>query len=149
MRRYTEILPWHNHAKNCNLKHTTDTNTYLELQLLAATMGAPDVAEIDSPPRITALAHRMGLTPGFALGLTVLDPHDNMPWNFNIEANRKRAMHLPKNQKPMLLIGSPMCKAFSVLNNLNRENMGETKWNALMQNGIMHLIFASNYTANN
>ena len=38
-----------------------------------------DVSEIFSPPRVTAMATRMGLKPGFALVLTVVDPDDGKP----------------------------------------------------------------------
>ena len=40
------------------------------------------VSEIYSPPRVSALARRMGLRKGFALDLTVVGPDDGRPWDF-------------------------------------------------------------------
>ena len=81
------------------------------------------VAEIYSPPRVTAKASQFGLTPGFALDLTVNDPVDDKPWDFTDPAKRERARKLRRDTKPMLLIGSPMCKAFSTLQQLNYPKM--------------------------
>ena len=39
----------------------------------------------------------------------------------------------------MLLIGSPMCRAFSALNKLNRQTMGEEKWARMIEHGLTHL----------
>ncbi len=46
------------------------------------------VAEVFSPPRITAMLQRhpsLKLTPGFALDLTMNYPDDGMPWDFNLK----------------------------------------------------------------
>ncbi len=37
------------------------------------------VSEICTVPRVTALAGSLGLSPGFALDMTVVDPHDGQP----------------------------------------------------------------------
>ena len=73
-----------------------------------------DVAEIYSQPRVTREAQYMGLTPGFALDLTTCDD-DGRPWDFADPEMRQRARHKLKQTKPRLLIGSPMCRAFSSL----------------------------------
>ena len=73
-----------------------------------------DVAsEIYSPPRIAALARSLGLSPGFALDITVIDPEDGQPWNFDVAAKREKAERGVRQEKSLLLIGSPMCRAFS------------------------------------
>ena len=41
------------------------------------------MAEIYSPPRVTAWASTMRLVPGLAMALTRNDPDDGMPWDFN------------------------------------------------------------------
>ena len=81
------------------------------------------VSEIYSPPRVTAEIRRgrwKHLAPGVALDLTVVDPLDGQPWNFDSAEKRERARRLLREQKPLLLIGSPMCTAFSTWQALNR-----------------------------
>ena len=85
------------------------------------------VSEIYSPPRVTALAKQYGLKEGFALDLSVCD-EDGNPWDFDVPEMRERAKALVREMKPSLLIGSPMCTAFSVLQFLNRERLGEKEW---------------------
>ena len=80
------------------------------------------VAEIYSAPRVTDMARRrsrIGIVPGLALDLTVKD-EDGKPWDFNDPAQRRKAEALINEQKPLLLIGSPMCTAFSNIQNLNK-----------------------------
>ena len=72
-----------------------------------------DVAEIYSPPRATARASQFGLTPGFALDLSVNDPDDGMPWDFDEKAKRDKARRLLQEQRPQFIIGSPASTAFS------------------------------------
>lgn len=73
------------------------------------------VSEVYSPPRVSDLARRMpryGLAPGFALDLTTTDDN-GVPWDFTKKSHRDRAEALLEEQRPMLLIGSPVCTAFS------------------------------------
>ena len=51
------------------------------------------VSEIYSPPRITKMLSclpSLKLLPGYAFDITVDDPEDQMPWDFNLEANEVR-----------------------------------------------------------
>ncbi len=80
------------------------------------------VSEIYSPPRVTdelKQRPRRHLMPGFALDLTVLDPEDGEPWDFCRPEKREKARRLRRHQRPYLLIGSPMCTAFSTWQALN------------------------------
>ena len=80
------------------------------------------VAEVYSPPRITAAAKLMPelrCIPSFALDLTTRD-EDGKPWDFSVYANRERARRMVMEMKPMLLVGSPMCTAFSAWQHINR-----------------------------
>ena len=104
--------------------------------------GQVDVSEVYSPPRVVPLAEKCGLSPGFSLDLSILDPDDGKPWDFNSRAKRTKVMKIIKELEPQLLIGSPMCTAFSILQNINRERMGEAKWAKIMQYGKRHLQFA-------
>ena len=80
------------------------------------------VAEVFSPPRVVQMVKAMPslrLIPGFSLDLTTVDEFDGLPWDFNDPAKRKRALDLVDHQKPMLVVGSPACKAHSSWQNLN------------------------------
>ena len=74
------------------------------------------VSEIYSPPRVTkeikqGRYHSLAL--GFAFDITVDDPEDGQPWDFSVRSKREKAHRLLRDQKPILLIGSPMCTQFS------------------------------------
>ena len=43
------------------------------------------------------------------------DDETGQPYDFSIRAQRTKAETLPNEQQPMLLIGSPMCPAFSAI----------------------------------
>ena len=80
--------------------------------------GAHDVSEVYSPPRVTAMAERMGLDPGWSLDLTVAD-EDGLAWDFSTQAKRAKALKKQVRQdKPFMLITSPMCGPFSALQSL-------------------------------
>lgn len=55
--------------------------------------------------------------PGLALDLTTVDQHGR-PWDFDCPEQRARVWDIVVVQKPQLLIGSPMCTAFSAWQNL-------------------------------
>ncbi len=79
------------------------------------------MAEVYSPPRVTAAAKllpELKLIPGFALDLTTNDV-DGRAWNFAEKEMRERAMAKLKAEEPQLLVGSPMCTAFSQLQAIN------------------------------
>ena len=69
-----------------------------------------DIAEMYSPPRVTAEGKRFGLKPGEAMDLST-------GWDFRKADHREKAMKYIKEKKPRLVIGSPMCTMFSVLQN--------------------------------
>ena len=79
------------------------------------------VSEIYSPPRVTAAATllpSLRCIPGFALDLTTSDA-DWKPWDFDILENRIRAKRLVEEQRPALLICTPMCTACSAWQRIN------------------------------
>ena len=79
------------------------------------------IAEVYSPPRVTAAANRLpkyGMQPGLSLDITVND-ETGLPYDFSIKAQRTKAEALIAEQQPMLLIGSPMCTAFSAIQAIN------------------------------
>ncbi len=79
------------------------------------------VSEVYSPPRVTKLMRELKskyLVPGFAFDLTVPD-EDGTPWDFSDPSKREKARRKLREQKPYVLIGSPMCKEFSTWQRLN------------------------------
>ena len=71
-----------------------------------------DIAEVYSPPRVTARASKWGLQAGEAMDLTT-------GWDFTRPEDRARAWRYLEEKKPKLLIGSPMCTMFCRLQNLS------------------------------
>ena len=71
------------------------------------------VAEVYSPPRITQIAEKIGLNPWWSLDLTVDDPEDGQPWDFAQADKRERTRQLLSRQRPLFLIRSVMCIAWS------------------------------------
>ena len=81
------------------------------------------VSEIYSPPRVTAAAKllpELKLIPGFALDLTVADT-DGRLWDFDDVVMRDRVRKRLLDERPMLLVGSPMCTAFSTWQRINNK----------------------------
>ena len=68
------------------------------------------VCEVYSPPRVVPHAERQGFQPGWSLDLTTPTP-EGLPWDFSLLSRRAEARKLVQEQKPLLLIGSPMCAA--------------------------------------
>ena len=99
------------------------------------------VSEVWSPPRVTKLASKFGLSPGFAYDL-VSNDEDGNPWDFDKHEQRAKCLTHVMDQKPQFLIGSPMCTAFSALQGLNKWRMDPAKWDALMEKGLRHMRFA-------
>ena len=59
------------------------------------------------------------LSPGLDLDLTVNDPKGGRPWDFSLLAKNMKARKVLQEAKPILLIGSPRCTAFSRRQRLN------------------------------
>ena len=54
-----------------------------------------------------------------AVDLTTNDLDTGMIWDLSLKSNRDNARDFIKKTKPILLIGSPMCTAFSAWQRLN------------------------------
>ena len=83
------------------------------------------------------------LIPGMALDLTCIDPDDNLPCDFNVKEKREKALRLIRQQKPMLLIGSPMCTAWSTWQFLNDVNRTPEERLRLKVEARLHLEFVA------
>ena len=95
-------------------------------------MNAIHVAEMYSPPRLTADAPAMGLTGGFAMDLET-------GWELSDHDQWARAKEELEEQRPKLLVGSPPCDPWSALQNFNFPKMNEEKIAAIQERGELHL----------
>ena len=71
-----------------------------------------DITEVYSPERVNKTAAKYGLKPGSSLDLT-------NGWDFNKREHRRQAWKKIMQEEPELLIGSPPCTMFSILQQLN------------------------------
>ena len=100
----------------------------------------PEVAEVYSPPRIAAQGESQGMKGGWSLDLTTVNDAGER-WDFNDPKKRAQAKKLVQERKPRMLIGSPMCTAFSALQTLNRGAYSQGEWNEWVRQAIIHLDF--------
>ena len=82
----------------------------------------------------------MRCLPGFALDLSTVDEHGR-PWDFDIEENRQRAKQMVLEQKPGLLIGTPMCTAFSAWQRINNQRRDPNVVCREYERALTHLSF--------
>ena len=80
--------------------------------------GRVHVAEIYSPPRVTAEARNLCLIPGFALDMQV-EKTTGVPWNFGLAEHRDEARMLLGTQRPRLCTGSPECRIWNALQHVS------------------------------
>jgi len=77
-----------------------------------------DVVEAFSPPRITLRARDRGMQGGWALDWMVKDPITGVSWDLRQESTQRKAMSMLRRDKPSLLVCSPPCTLFSLLQQL-------------------------------
>ena len=96
-----------------------ELNSLQDVQKLSKALGYDHhVSEIYNPSRFTKLSRCMGLHPGYALDLTVRRANGDY-WDFTRVADRLEAKELLMTDRPLLLVGSPVCTAFSSLMKMN------------------------------
>ena len=101
------------------------------------------IAEFYSPPRISALARELpgyNIAPGLALDLTTHDSQGR-PWDFSKAEMRAEAERLFDEQQPTLLVGTPMCTAFSTWQFINNTKRDPTIVAAELAAGRLHLAW--------
>ena len=72
------------------------------------------VAEVYSPPRVAANAHKFGLIPGTSVDITVND-ENGQPWDLTQKRDRSWALKRLREQKRRWVRAAPPCTAFAVL----------------------------------
>ena len=108
-------------------------------RILSSVILGVDITEVFSPDRVTLVARKFGLVPGSSFDLT-----DG--WDFDIEEHRQLAWKKIKSECPNLLIGSPPCTMFSLLQELNIAVHGhKPEWRAKFEKAkakaIRHIEF--------
>ena len=101
------------------------------------------LSEIYSPERVTAAAKLLpglGIAPGFALDVTRCNDKGE-PWDFDIAARREEALAKVESEKPMMLVGSPMCTAFCAWQKLNEHKKDPERAKAEWAKAMVHLKF--------
>ena len=78
--------------------------------------------------------------PGFALDLTTNDA-DGAAWDFDNLEMRQRALDRVRREKPLLLVGSPMCTAFPTWQYINQSRRDPAIVEAEKRRAVMHLEF--------
>lgn len=103
-------------------------------------VGHVDVSEVFSLPRVAAMATNMGLQAGTSMDITTTDDNGE-PWNFSIKRMRDKAEARVKTEKPLLLVGSPVCTMFSQLMNVDKAKMDPLEYQARLREARIHLQF--------
>ena len=115
---------------------TTSVNALeLELAMSAADRLCADavaIAEAYSPERFKQRAGAFGLQAGVALDLRT-------GWDLSLPKQQEAAREALKRESPYLLVLSPLCVAFSTLQNLNKNS---ARYESLLATGRMHLEYA-------
>ena len=89
-----------------------DTLSSSDLSVLDQIVERVDIMEIHSPKRVAELAVKFGLVAGACLDLTT-------GYDFDSREDQERAWNIVRTDKPALLIGSPPCTYFSMLQELH------------------------------
>ena len=102
------------------------------------------VSDVYSAARVTASAIRhkgLGIESGLALDLTTTD-EDGKPWDFSDAFQRKQAETMIDEQVPTLLIGTPMCAAFSLIQHISkaRRNPEDIVQEILAMKGVLRVV---------
>lgn len=103
-----------------------------------------EVAETYSPPRVAAMAREMGFRAGWSLDLTTCDD-DGREWDFNSLVMRSRAIRKLLQDKPLVLVGSPMCGPFSCMNHINYSKMCQEEVEQRIVYGRRHSAFCAKF----
>ncbi len=105
------------------------------MTIAAQIISGVDVTELYSPERVVQVARNMGLKGGLSFDLT-------NGWDFNLQTDRDAAWNYIVTNRPLMVIGSPMCTLFSQLQNLRKISPeGDANFEVRLENAIMHLKF--------
>ena len=95
------------------------------------------VAEVFNPGIFSNAVAKMNLIVGLVFDINA--PQQGRQFDADIPSRREWCKKVVQEQKPMFLIGSPLCTAFSLLLNLNQRNLDPVKYDELVRRCISHL----------
>jgi hypothetical protein len=99
------------------------------------------VSELFGPGKFTSRAESFGLNPGHAFDLRLTDDN-GVPWDLSDPKRQKVCEATIDRERPYLIIGSPMCRAFSTIMSLNKDRDPEAYEQKVIE-GIQHLRFCA------
>ena len=92
--------------------------------LYTMTKSKMDITEVYGPERATRVAQQYGLKFGWPLDLTTTDDHGRS-WGFDCAYMRNKVVRRLLEDKPMLVIGSPMCTELCSWMHINHTRMAK------------------------
>ena len=98
------------------------------------------ISEVYSRPRVVPVAEQIGFKGGSSMDLVTQDEFGRS-WDFIKVEMRNHAYRRVMEEKPFLLIGSPMCKHWSTIMNLNYARMSWEDKERLLADARVHLEF--------
>eukprot|EP00959_Pyramimonas_sp_CCMP1952_P067366 1406023-Pyramimonas_sp.AAC.1 len=121
--------------------NTMDTGLLGEIEGVINELGFFDVhvTELFGTGKFTSRAESFGLNPGRASDLR-LKGENGAQWGPSDPGRQRMCEAIIDEEKPCLLIGSPMCPAFSAIVNLNKDRDPEACKQKVVE-GIQHLRF--------
>ena len=111
----------------------------VDKKIIASILRGSDLTEVYSPERIVQACRQYDLRPGRSMDIRT-------GYNFDLAADRKRAVDQINADKPTILVGSPPCTMFSVLQNLavavNKDKPGWMEaWQRKLDQARRHIKF--------
>ena len=82
-----------------------------------------DITGVLSPRRVIDVSKKMGMRVGYSLDLTAPGPGGKV-WDFGRAGDRLKLWRLTKRDRSYVIIGSPPCTVWSLLQNLSRGKPG-------------------------
>ena len=130
-------------SPSCNFNHKMTFLYSSTLDRHKAHIYAVDsglVTEVYSPPRVTKFAHKFGLRAGHAIDIKCCDDR-GVPWDLSNIQRRNQVARLIIETEPILVIWSPMCTMFSLLQNLSKDKRDEQEFNSKLEEAMSHIRF--------
>ena len=101
-----------------DLRKTSPPRAFPDPYGMSLNLGV-DISEVYSPPRVAMIAtERRGLSTGTSFDITTED-ENGIPWDLSRPDVQERCRARVMKEKPGLLIGSPMCRDWSQIMNIN------------------------------
>ena len=108
------------------------------LKAAAMILKGVDITEVFSPERVTKIAREHGLQAGLNMDLRT-------GWDFRKKEDRRKAKKYIIEERPLLVIGSPVCTPFSALQRWNwgRTREGDRKLRQALEEATRYMEFVA------